>query len=44
MSNLLDDFEDLPEIDVAIISHNHYDHLDKQSIKKLSNRVVPTSP
>ena len=28
-------YEDLPKIDVIVISHNHYDHLDIKSIKKL---------
>ena len=29
----------LPEIDVVIISHNHYDHLNKQSIEQLHERT-----
>ena len=31
--------EDLPNIDVVIISHDHYDHLDKGSIEILKNKV-----
>lgn len=31
---------DLPEIHVVVISHNHYDHLDTQSIKKLGNKPL----
>ena len=36
---------DLPEIDTVLISHDHYDHLDYQSIveldKKVNNYIVP---
>ncbi|MDR0220185.1 MAG: MBL fold metallo-hydrolase [Lachnospiraceae bacterium] len=31
--------EDLPDIDVALISHGHYDHLDYQSILQIDDKV-----
>lgn len=34
-------FEDLPKIDVVIISHNHYDHMDITTMTKLAKRDQP---
>jgi L-ascorbate metabolism protein UlaG (beta-lactamase superfamily) len=31
--------EDMPPIDVLIISHDHYDHLDYRTLKKLRNHI-----
>jgi len=34
------DVDDLPEIDILLITHDHYDHLDYPTIKKLKNKVA----
>jgi len=31
--------EDLPDIDICLISHDHYDHLDYSTIKKIDSKV-----
>lgn len=34
-------FDDLPKIDLIVISHNHYDHMDIPTLKKLWERDRP---
>jgi L-ascorbate metabolism protein UlaG (beta-lactamase superfamily) len=34
-------FEDLPKIDLVLVSHNHYDHMDLATLKRIWDRDRP---
>ncbi len=34
-------FEDLPDLDIVLISHNHYDHLDISTLKRIHKEFDP---
>lgn len=34
-------FDDLPQIDAVVISHAHYDHLDRKTVQRLEDKFHP---
>ena len=36
--------EDLPHIDLIVISHNHYDHLDRLTLEKIHQKQKDQPP
>ncbi len=34
-------FEDLPRIDIVLVSHNHYDHMDIATLQRLQKQYAP---
>ena len=38
-SDIVMEIEDLPNIDIVVISHDHYDHLDYKTIKEIDSKV-----